>query len=323
MESAPSIIVTLNPAIDRTAEVEQLRAGKHLVVHTTNRSAGGKGINVARILAREKYPCVATGLLGKENVSVFSSTFAREGIVDRCVRIDGFVRENLTLLDLATGQDTHFREAGPVCDAADLEQIAEVLDHAITPGCVVAFCGSAPRGLSPEAVAETIGRAGQRGARVVVDMEGALLAAAVQQGGLWLISPNESELAELAGHPLEDSAGQIQAARALIPNTTYVLLSRGPDGASLISADHAWHARAELPPSVPVCNTVGCGDVLLATFLAKLPPAFGIEAKPSDEQLADALKHAVAAATAAAADPIPAHYDVSERSAIYETTVAF
>jgi 1-phosphofructokinase len=322
MESVPCITVTLNPAIDRTAEVQQLLAGKHLVVHTTNRSAGGKGINVARILAREKTPCVATGFLGKENVSIFDSIFAREGIVDRCIRIDGFVRENLTLLDPATGKETHFRETGPVCDEAALEQIAEVLADAITAGCVVAFCGSAPRGVSPEAVSAMMERARHR-ARVVVDMEGTLLAAAVQQGGLWLISPNENELAELAGHPLEDPAQRIEAARSLIPKTTYVLLSRGPDGASLISADQVWHARASLPTDVPACNTVGCGDVLLATFLAQLPPAHDNDTQMGDEQLAGALKHAVAAATAAAADPIPAQYDATLRGVIYETTVAF
>ena len=323
MESAPCIIVTLNPAIDRTAEVEQLLAGKHLVVHTTNRSAGGKGINVARILAREKTPCVATGLLGKKNMSIFESTFAREGIVDRCVRIDGFVRENLTLLDLATGKDTHLRETGPACDEAALGQIDEVLADAITAGCVVAFCGSAPRGVSPEGVSAMMERARHRGARVVADMEGTLLAAAVQQGGLWLISPNENELVELAGHPLNDPAQRIEAARSLIPRTTYVLLSRGPDGASLISADHVWHARASLPADVPACNTVGCGDVLLATFLAQLPPAHDNDTQMGADQLAGALKHAVAAATAAAADPIPAQYDATLRGVIYETTVAF
>jgi 1-phosphofructokinase len=321
MEAPLYITVTLNPAIDRTAEVDQLSPGKHLTVHTTNRSAGGKGINLARILAREKCSCVATGLLGKENTSIFEPTFAREGIVDRCVRIDGFVRENLTLLDLATGRDTHFREAGPVCDGAELEQIDAVLKDVSRPGCVVAFCGSAPRELSPEAVGETIGRARRPGVRVVVDMEGTLLAAAVKQGGLWLISPNENELAELAGHPLNDPAQRIEAARSLIPKTTYVLLSGGPDGASLISADQVWNARASLPADVPACNTVGCGDVLLATFLAKLPPTH--DAKPSSSQLAGALKHAVAAATAAAADPIPAQYDATLRGVIYETTVAF
>lgn len=321
MEAPFYITVTLNPAIDRTAEVDQLLAGKHLVVHITNRSAGGKGINVARILAREKCSCVATGLLGKESSTVFDSTFTREGIADRCVRIEGCARENLTLLDLATGQDTHFREAGPVCDAAELEQIDEVLKDISRLGCVVAFCGSAPRGILPEAVGETIGRAGRSGARVVVDMEGALLAAAVKQGGLWLIAPNVNELAELAGHPLDDPGRQIAAARLLIPKTTYVLLSRGSDGASLISADQVWNARATLPPNVPVCNTVGCGDVLLATFLAKLPLVH--DAKPSSAQLASALKHAVAAATASAADPIPAQYNATLRGVIYETTVAF
>jgi len=259
--------------------------------------------------------------LGKENASVFESNLTSEGIVDRCVRVEGFVRENLTLLDLATGQDTHLRETGPACDESDLEQISEVLADAITPGCVVAFCGSAPRGVSPEAVSAMMELARHRGAKVVADMEGALLAAAVQQGGLWLISPNENELAELADHPINDPAQRIEAARSLIPKTTYVLLSRGPDGASLISADQVWNARATLPPNVPVCNTVGCGDVLLATFLAKLPPDH--DAKPSSTQLSNALKHAVAAATASAADPIPAHYDATLRGVIYETIVAF
>ena len=94
MEPPFYITVTLNPAIDRTAEVDQLSPGKHLTIRTMNRSAGGKGINLARILAGEKNPCTVTGLLGKESFATFDSVFTREGIE---------TLENLGVTDVVIG----------------------------------------------------------------------------------------------------------------------------------------------------------------------------------------------------------------------------
>ena len=77
-------------------------------------------------------------------------------------------------------------------------------------------------------------------------------------------------------HALASPEDVIAAGRPLLDSVQMLAVSLGKDGATLISADGAWHALCHLPPAA-VKSTVGCGDALLAGFLAGLeqrrPPA--------------------------------------------------
>ena len=95
---------------------------------------------------------------------------------------------------------------------------------------------------------------------------------------------------------------QIAFVRAdLLPNRMApegrVIISRGDAGALLITATRTLQARA---PTVDVVNTVGCGDALLAGFVA------GWLDKLDD---AEALRTAVATGTAAALQEVAGEVD--------------
>lgn len=92
MKLGPVVTVTLNPAIDQTLSIPGFAAGQVNRVGESRSDAGGKGINVARFLAALGGEVVATGFLGDENPELFEAVFARQGIVDRFVRIAGATR---------------------------------------------------------------------------------------------------------------------------------------------------------------------------------------------------------------------------------------
>ena len=56
------VTVTPNPAVDVTYGLDALRPGQVHRVRTVTTRAGGKGVNVARVLARLGSPCAAVGL---------------------------------------------------------------------------------------------------------------------------------------------------------------------------------------------------------------------------------------------------------------------
>ena len=58
--------VTLNPALDVTYQVDQVVLGTDHRIREVTTCAGGKGLNVARVLTCAGLPVRATGLLGGE-----------------------------------------------------------------------------------------------------------------------------------------------------------------------------------------------------------------------------------------------------------------
>ncbi len=300
---APAIItITLNPAIDRAIRIERLTPGEHLPGRTVSRAAGGKGINISRVLAALGLESTAMGLIGRDNARAFDKLFADGMIRDGLLRIAGDTRENITLLDEATGQDTHIRDAGLSPSPAALRELGEQLGATIEKDDLVIFAGSLPPELAPADFADLLKLAADAGAHVAADTSGPGLDA-LAKAKLWLIKPNVVELEQLVGRNLPDLPEQLKAARGLAQKHEYILLSRGADGAALVTRDGAIAGRCDI---ADVVNTVGCGDALLAGFVAQ---AFA-GGLPADN-LAAGL--AVAAATAATPTPATFNPDTLEK----------
>jgi 6-phosphofructokinase 2 len=121
-----------------------------------------------------------------------------------------------------------------------------------------------------------------------LDTSGAPLRAAIDHGGLFLIKPSQTELAELSGKPVTGRNESIGVARDIVSRrqAQFVCVSLGAEGALLVGKGCVLFARA---PAIAVKTTIGAGDSLLAALVW----AFARQATP-----AEALKLAVAAGTA-------------------------
>ena len=58
------LTVTLNPAIDKTINISSFSIGKDFRESALTTAAGGKGINVSRVLKHLNTPSIASGFLG-------------------------------------------------------------------------------------------------------------------------------------------------------------------------------------------------------------------------------------------------------------------
>jgi 1-phosphofructokinase family hexose kinase len=287
-----AIAVVLNPAIDRVIEVEALDVGEHVRGRSTDRHPAGKAVNVARVLGQLGHAAMLTGFVGEAEAAWFEKFVAADGVRAQLFAVPGATRENITLLERDTKRELHVRDVGFTVRDEDVERLASKITLLCRPGVALIFSGSLPQGLSEDAFVGLIRRGIERGAQVAVDCSGPAAHAAVREK-LWLVKPNPMELEAMAGRPVGDLADQVAAARALTQTVEAVLLSRGADGAVLVNADTALAGRVPLEPT-EVHNTVGCGDALLAGFLAGL-----LEGRPDR----DALVRGLAAATAAAVRP--------------------
>ncbi len=254
--------LTPNPSIDRTLRVAALRGGEVHRAEASSAEAGGKGINVARALARAGHEVAAVAPMGASDTASFQSLLGvPASFAFRPVEIGGALRTNVSIVE-PDGTTTKVNESGPNLSPADAEQmVAAVLAHAST-GEWVAGCGSLPPGVDSDFYAVLAEAARGAGMRVAIDASGEALRSAVE-AGCDLIKPNREELAALVASDLSTIGDVVSAARSVIGDGA-ALVSLGGDGAMLVSAHEALHARAA---GVEVRNTVGAGDATLAGFL--------------------------------------------------------
>jgi tagatose 6-phosphate kinase len=249
------VCVTPNAAVDRILHLSQPRAphGLNRVARAIE-SAGGKGMNVARVLRALGADVTVAGFLAGLNATRFEALLERDGLDGPFVRVAGETRECQIVVD-GHGQPMEINDPGPLAEASDWERLAAGL-----PEGRLVISGSLPPGLSPEqfgrfltAVAE------RRGEKPVVDTSGPFLVAAVA-AGVALVKPNEHEIGLLS----PGTADPIAAAREAYARTGVpVLLTLGAAGAAYVGAEGAFVPA----PAVDAVNPVASGDCLLAAFL--------------------------------------------------------
>ena len=260
------ITVTLNTCIDKVVEVSDFAAGGTLKGKVVRLHPAGKGINVSRCLATLGHQSIATGLVGCNERIQFTAELKRHGIVDELVEVDGRTRDNTTYLDPAAHTETHVREEGFTVGCESVEALSKRLGGIMNAGDFVVLAGSVPPGVEQTALAQFVQLCKKLGARAAVDANGGPYKHAVDAGP-FLIKPNVAELAELTGSTAATRQDVVASARSLLDRVEIVVTSMGADGAVCVTKDAAYHARVDVSG---VRSTVGCGDALLAGFIASL-----------------------------------------------------
>ncbi len=254
--------ITLNPAIDQTVQLEKLHVGAVNKVHRVTETAGGKGINVARVLADLGAEVLATGLMGNRSQAFFQEYFSCHNVIDAFVTVEGAVRSNIKLVDQSSSDVTDVNFPGFDAKEEDLKHILEVIKD-LPENAFVAVCGSLPPGISADAFEHFLRTVKSMGFRLAIDTSGEALqrAVAVKPD---LIKPNIHELSELAGRKLDISEAIVFVQELLQYGVGQVVLSCGADGAWFLGENQKLFAR---PGSVNVVSTVGAGDSMMAACL--------------------------------------------------------
>lgn len=303
------ITVTLNPTIDRIIEVPGFRVGQHDKGNLRSRLPAGKAVNVSRAMALLGSPTTAAGWVGEDSLALFNSGMKDAGVVPCFTPIGGSTRENITVIDPIGHTETHIRDAGPTVSNSDVRRLSEQLLSLAGPDVVLVFTGSCAPGFAPAQFAELVESCIHQGADVAVDSSGEPLRATAPLP-LWLIKPNLLELGELLGYQVSHESEIIEAGRRLNDHISIVLITMGERGAMCFVRGRVLKGRALVAPD-RVRSTVGCGDALLAGFLALIShPGWQIE---------DAFRQALAVSAASAMTDQPAMFSKDHVKALAET----
>jgi fructose-1-phosphate kinase PfkB-like protein len=182
---------------------------------------------------------------------------------------EGRTRQNVTVIDTLNHREMHLRQTSELASVCSIEQLDSDLNKLVCEGDVCVFAGAMPAGELLEPTVNLVRTCHRSGAQIVVDTHGPALKSIVEAGLPWLISPNVEELRELLGSAVEDAPEKLaEAGRGLLDRMDMILVSRGDKGALIVTKQGAWAGCCQNQGEV--LSTVGCGDYLLAGFLASL-----------------------------------------------------
>ncbi|GHB14358.1 MULTISPECIES: 1-phosphofructokinase family hexose kinase [Streptomyces] len=289
------LTVTLNTALDITYRVRGLRPHtSHRVTEVIERP-GGKGLNVARVLAALGHEVTVTGFVGGATGRAVQEQLTHTaGVVDALVPVAGATRRTIAVADTATGDTTQLNEPGPSITPAEWSAFQEAYEVLLRSASAVALCGSLPPGVPVGAYAQLVRTARALAVPVLLDTSGEPLRRGIAARPD-IVKPNADELAELTGS--HDPSQATRDARRRGAHS--VVASLGAEGLLARTPDGDWHAA---PPRAVHGNPTGAGDSVVAGLLSGL-----VERLPWPERLA----RAVALSAASVLAPVAGEFDRS------------
>ncbi len=270
------ITITLNPAIDKTAQLEHVQLYGLNRLERVKRDAGGKGINVSKTIKKLGGQSIATGFLGGATGQFIKEALGEQQIEDKMIEIRGMTRENLKLVD-SQGRLTELNESGPVLTSKEIHQLTNLVVHTAKPNDIVVISGSIPPSLPKETYANLIQDFKKNQLQVILDADGEAFGHAVVAGPA-VIKPNTYELAKYFGLA-EETMTQEQiigcARQLLVHQVKLVVVSMGKDGALFVNSTQVWKSTGL---KVDVKSTVGAGDAMVAAIAVSLERKDSLEA---------------------------------------------
>ncbi len=268
------ITLTLNPAIDKTAIIEPLKPGGLNRVQSFTQDAGGKGINVSKVISMLGANSVATGFMGEENADVFSSALNRLNCKFDFIKVAGNTRTNLKLFDEVNGI-TEINEPGIFANEAQVERLLN--ENLFTYACkdaIFVLAGSMHVNADKGFYKNLTQLLKQKGAKVFLDADNEAFALALDAKPDF-IKPNKDELLRYFKKESANEQELVDMCKSLInKGIDTVVLSMGAQGALFINSKQAYSAKAL---SVKVQSTVGAGDSMVGAFAYAAINGFSLE----------------------------------------------
>ncbi|KEY60938.1 6-phosphofructokinase II [Serratia sp. DD3] len=280
--------LTLSPSLDSATTTAKMYAEGKLRCTTPLFEPGGGGINVARAITYLGGRAHAIFPIGGPTGDHLKALLDQEGVETETLKTQDWTRQNLHVHVDSSGEQFRFVMPGAHLNETEFDQLVERVKK-IPAGSILVISGSLPPGTAIEKLTYLVKQAQSIGLQCIVDSSGDALKACLDLGGLALVKPNQNELSDLIGHPLEHPDDVRNAAQELVQRgaAERVVVSLGPQGALAVDGDHCVHV---VPPPVKKRSTVGAGDSMVGAMTLKLA---------NGADLLDTVRFGVAAGSAA------------------------
>ena len=288
--------VTLNVSVDKAYYIKGIVVpGTVARVQKCVNSAGGKGLNVSRIIDFCGEEVLATGFAGGFNGAYVEDMLKKDGIPSRFTKTQSETRSCINIL-AEDESSTEYLEPGAPVSEEEIQQFLEDFDRIVDESDIITISGSIPAGVQKDIYATLVKMIKNKGKKVILDTSGNYLKEGIKAGPT-MVKPNDEELEALLGIKIENRYQTIDAAKEMREKygIEYVVVSLGGDGALVVCEEGIFHGK---PPKLKAVNTVGCGDSMVGAFAV---------AFKQGKEIQDALSYAIAVSAANAINPETGH----------------
>lgn len=266
------ITLTVNPALDKSAKVDGLIPTQKLKCHSIHYQPGGGGINISRMLKRLETETVCVFPSGGDTGKYLSDLLIKETIQPEILSIKDWTRENLSVVDTQSDLQYRFGMPGNELSETELKAIKNLLLKKVNSDDILVLSGSLAENMPTDYYAQLIKLFADKNVKIIIDTSGTALKEALKEN-VFLMKPNQRELAQLAGKEFLYTAEQEAIALELIntKKAQYVVVSLGARGAFLACNDGVFYKST---PSVKVKSTIGAGDSMVAGLIYGIQNGF-------------------------------------------------
>ncbi len=275
--------VTLNPAIDYHIVLDNLTEGQSISSKVNSYYAGGKGINVSRILKNLGVDTLALAFIGG-----FTGNFILSESKDILMPIAIKDKNRInTKLKTATSE-TEIHGVAPNILAEEFEALCQSIRNMSNLDTLV-LSGSIPPSMAADTY-KTLASLCPSSTKIVIDTRGQALKECLSLNKIFLMKPNKDEIAEFFGCEVRSTKKAILLAREFKNKypVENLILSLGGEGACLLANDKVYFSEVI---KGEIVSTVGSGDSVVAGFVANYSKTL---------EPVEAFKYAVACGNATA-----------------------
>ena len=276
--------LTLNPALDYDMYLsDDLRVGELNLAREVKYRAGGKGINVSKVLKNLGIESTAFGYVAGFVGDFIVKDLEKDGINSKFMELEGCTRINAKV----NGNDieTELTGVSSTISEENLQKLIEKMSE-LKDGDILVLAGSIP-GTVASNIYKRLSENVKDKVEIVLDTRGNLIQENMHNN--LFIKPNIHELREMFGEKLETKEEIVSKCKYFLDKgIKNVILSRGGDGALLVNKDFVLEANV---PKGELINSIGAGDSMVAGFVAGYTKGMTLE---------DSFKLAVAAGSATA-----------------------
>ena len=260
--------LTMNPAIDKSAQVNQIEPDKKLRCQEPVFTPGGGGINVARAIHNLGGEAKAIYPAGGPTGDMLEQLLEKENIHQYRVKTKNWTRENVSIIEETTNNQYRFEMPGAPLNEHETAQSLETFLKESQAADFLVASGSLPEGVPDDFYAKIAKKTQGTHPKLIIDTSGESLKK-LKGSGVFLLKPNLREFREFTGLKLLSEEDQKQAGRELVNNGTceVLVLSLGPDGVLLVTHDFQIRFRS---PKVAVKSRIGAGDSTVAGIVLGL-----------------------------------------------------
>ncbi|WP_153731632.1 1-phosphofructokinase [Sporosarcina obsidiansis] len=279
------LTITLNVALDKYYKVPSLVNGEVNRVEKVIPTAGGKGLNVARVVNELESTVTATGIVGGHTGNLICEMLDAEGLTYDFFKVPLESRTCINIVD-SSRNSTEILEAGERIDPDLVTEFLNKVTDLICLADIVTLSGSAMKGMPEDIYYHLISIVKEQNKQVILDTSGNLFAKGILAAPT-LIKPNRQEIEQMIQIKNASIEEIISFCEEYITlGVKKVVVSLGAEGALLITGNGVWKGE---PPKINTVNTVGSGDSMVGAL------AVGLSKDYTDEIL---LRYSIAVSAA-------------------------